>query len=147
MNAVSSPLDERFPIVLFQDVHWGDMDAFNHVNNTVYFRYFEDARIAFFDRTGINTYMKENKIGPILAATNCDFRLPVSYPDRIHIGVSCSIIGPKKMNMQYAVYSEQFSKVAADGEGLVVYYDYCAGNSCEIPDSIVQAIKNLCEHR
>ena len=42
-------LKKEYPVVLNQDIIWGDMDAFGHINNTVYFRYFEDARIAYFD--------------------------------------------------------------------------------------------------
>lgn len=48
-----NPLNEQYPIVLSQDLIWGDMDAFEHVNNTVYFRYFEDARLAYFEKLGM----------------------------------------------------------------------------------------------
>lgn len=131
-----SPLDKDYPVVLQQDVLWGDMDAFEHVNNTVYFRYFEDARLAFFERVGIGEYKDAHKIGPILAATNCNFKLPLTYPDHIHIGARYEVISPKKINMHYAVYSEHFDAIAAEGEGLLVYYDYGAGESCEIPSVI-----------
>ena len=47
-------LKQEYPVVLSQDIIWGDMDAFGHVNNTVYFRYFEDARIAYFDQIGVH---------------------------------------------------------------------------------------------
>src|SRR4051812_27249954 len=50
-------------------VAWGDMDAFGHVNNTVYFRWFESARIAYFEKIGLNERMKRDKKGPILART------------------------------------------------------------------------------
>ena len=136
-------LEKDFPIVLSQDVIWGDMDAFGHINNTVYFRYFEDARIAYFDQIGVHEQMEQFNIGPILAYTHCNFRLPLDYPDRIHIAVRSSILSAKKLNMEYVVFSERHGAITADGEGLIVYYDYAGGKSCEIPEAIVVAIKEL----
>ncbi|MCP4238239.1 MAG: acyl-CoA thioesterase [Aestuariibacter sp.] len=117
------PLLEQYPVVLTQDVIWGDMDAFAHVNNTVYFRYFEDCRMAYFDKIGVREYMAEKNIGPILASTHCNFKLPLEYPDQIHIAARSTILSAKKFTMEYAVYSDCFDGIAAEGEGLIVYYD------------------------
>ena len=89
-------LEKEYPVVLSQDVIWGDMDAFGHINNTVYFRYFEDARIAYFDKIGVHEQKKQFDTGPILARTHCNFRLPLDYPDRIHIAARSNILSPKK---------------------------------------------------
>lgn len=136
-------LETDFPLVLSQDLIWGDMDAFGHINNTVYFRYFEDARLAYFDKAGVNEHMEKTRIGPILANTHCNFRLPLDYPDKIRIATRCEILSPRKLNMEYIVYSENHAAVCAEGEGLVVYFDYAKGKSCEIPASIVAAINSL----
>ena len=136
-------LEDNYPVVLSQDVIWGDMDAYGHVNNTVYFRYFEDARIAYFDKIGVQEHKDKMQIGPILATTNCDFRLPLEYPDRVQIVTRSRILSAKKFNMYYAVYSERYGSMAAEGEGLLVYYDYAGGKSCEIPDAVVTAINAL----
>lgn len=133
----------RCPVVLQQDVIWGDMDAYGHVNNTVYFRYFEDARIAYFDKIGVGRIKAESNLGPILATTHADFKIPLQYPDRIHVSGRITILGPKKFNMHYVVYSEKFDAIAAEGDGLLVYYDYANGTSCEIPPVIVSAIQDL----
>ena len=132
-----------YPVVVRQDVIWGDMDAFGHINNTVYFRYFEDARLAYFDKIGVHESKEQFNTGPILAKTHCNFRLPLDYPDRIHIATRSSILSPKTLNMEYAVFSEKHGSIAAEGEGLIVYYDYTNGGSCEIPEAIVAAIKVL----
>ena len=129
-------LTENYPILLLQDVIWGDMDAFGHVNNTVYFRYFEDARWEFFNRHGVNEYKTNHNIGPILATTHCNFKLPLEFPDRVRIGARYTIPTPKKINMEYVVYSERLAGIAAEGEALLVYYDYASGRSCDIPGEI-----------
>ena len=64
-------------------VQWGDMDAFQHVNNTVYFRYFENARLEYFRRPGWFEFERATGIGPILASTQARFRRPLTYPDTI----------------------------------------------------------------
>ena len=135
-------LEERYPIILFQDVIWGDMDAFQHVNNTVFFRYFEDARWEFFNRFGVSEYKAKHNVGPILAATNCDFKMPLTFPDRIHIGARYTIPSPKKISMEYVLYSEEHDDIAAEGEGLLVYYDYGQGRSCEIPSEILDRLES-----
>jgi len=140
---VMKPLEKAYPLVLHQEVIWGDMNAFGHVNNKVYFRYFEDARIAYFDRIGVHGLMQASGKGPILASTRCDFRLPLEYPDRIRIAARSEILSAKKFNMKYVVFSEKHNAIAAEGEGLTVYYDYANNKSCEIPKAIVEAIEAL----
>ncbi len=132
-----------YPICISQNVIWGDMDAFNHVNNTVYFRYFEDVRIACFERLGVMEHMQDSGIGPILASTQCQFLLPLTYPDRIHIACRIRDLAAKKFLMEYVVFSENFDAMAAEGQGLMVFYDYRANRSAEIPATIVERINSL----
>ena len=134
---------ENYPVIITQEVHWGDMDAFQHVNNKVYFRYFEDVRLAYLQRIGSLEYMQSHNSGPILASTSCNYRAPVLYPDTLHIATRTHDLQPKRVAMEYLVFSEQQQKIVADGEGLMVYYDFAAGKSAEIPEQIVAKIKAL----
>src|SRR5438132_318030 len=77
---------EGFPVVIQQAVVWGDMDSYRHVNNTVYFRYFENVRLEYFRQMGWFEYEDRTGIGPILAATQARFRKALSYPDTISVG-------------------------------------------------------------
>ena len=137
---------QDYPINHEQKVIWGDMDAFEHVNNTVYFRYFEDIRIEFFEKSGVMEHKEATGVGPILASTGCQFRTPLSFPDNILVGTRISELpqaGEKRFTMEYAVYSESQDCIACKGDGLVVYYDYQAGKSCEIPDNLIATFKKL----
>lgn len=132
-----------YPVIVSQDVIWGEMDAFQHVNNTVYFRYFENARLAYFQRAGFMDLDAGAGIGPILASTSCRFRIPLTYPDTIHIGARVSDMGEDRFTMQYVVYSEQHSKIAAEGEGLVVCLDYRSHKKVAIPAAIRSKMEAL----
>jgi len=140
-------LSEHFPFVVTQQLIWRDMDAYQHVNNAVYFRYFEDVRMALFDELGIVEHKNRTQIGPILASTRCDFRAPLTFPDRIQVGTAIEDLRPKRFVMKYAVYSEAHAALAAEGEGLLVFYDYNLNRSCEIPDVIRERLLALGQRR
>ncbi len=133
----------EYPVILDEKVVWGEMDAFQHVNNTVYFRYFESARMAYYERIGAIDYFKTNNVGPILASTSCNFRAPLTYPDNIKIAVKVDQVWEKRFNMQITIYSENLNRIAAAGDAMTVYVDYSTGKSCPIPDSILKSIDDL----
>ena len=77
---MSDALLPGFPVVVEQAVVWGDMDSYRHVNNVVYFRYFENARLEYFRRLDWFALEEQTGVGPILAATQARFRKPLTYP-------------------------------------------------------------------
>ena len=135
-----------YPVSIQQNITWSDMDAYQHVNNAVYFRYFEDVRMSYFEKIGVNAYMSEHNIGPILASTTANYKAPLTYPDKLTIAARISTIHNKKLTMDYIVYSHSLDKIAAIGSGLVVYFDYNQHHSCQIPEPIIKQIK-LIEHK
>jgi acyl-CoA thioester hydrolase len=134
----------NFPVRVEFPIAWGDMDAFQHVNNTRYFRFFEDARIAYFERTGlIEDSGLPGGIGPILAETSCRFKYPVTYPDTMHVGARVVSLGQDRFEMVYRVVSESAQRVAAEGKALVVSFDYAAGEKAPLPDEWVEHVENI----
>ena len=96
----------ELPIVVALPVQWGDQDAYQHVNNTVYFRWFESARIAYTRRLGLGEMMRERKVGPILAAISCDFRRQIAFPDTVHVGSRITRIGRTSFALDHALVSD-----------------------------------------
>src|SRR5580658_9392398 len=96
-----------FPIVVELDIAWGEMDSYAHVNNVVYFRYFENARIAYLDRIGWMASMREHGLGPILASTQARFRKPLSYPDRLLVAARISDIQADRVTFEYKLVSKK----------------------------------------
>lgn len=134
---------KTYPVVIELPVAWGEMDALRHVNNIVYFRYFESARMAYFTRLDIWDYMNETGIGPILASTGCRFKLPLTYPDTVSVGARISDIEADRFNMLYVAVSHRHERVAAEGEGLIVSYDYHALRKAPLPVEIKKRIEAL----
>lgn len=129
-----------FPIVIEMPVAWGEMDAFGHVNNIIYFRYFESARIAYLDAIGLRG---DGEVGPILASTHCRFRLPLEYPDTVHVGARTTEVGGDRFTMEYRVVSQRHDAVAAEGGGVIVAYDYGRRSKAALPEAVVRRIREL----
>jgi acyl-CoA thioester hydrolase len=132
-----------FPVVVQLPVAWGEMDSYRHVNNVVYFRYFENARLEYFRRLGWFEYEKETGIGPILAATQARFRKPLTYPDTISVAARISAVGTDRCTMDYLLVSHGLQAVAAEGQGTIVTFHYPQGKKVPMPDELRRRIEQL----
>ena len=130
-----------FPIVVEIPIAWGDMDAFGHVNNIMFFRYFETARIEFLYRVGFRG--DDGRPGPILASTQCRFRRPLEFPDTVLVGVRVAELGADRFTHEYRIVSVKADEIAAEGNGVVVAYDYAARAKTVIPDDVRAKIQAL----
>jgi acyl-CoA thioester hydrolase len=130
----------RTPVSVRVPVAWGDMDAFQHVNNVVYARWLESARIAYVERLGLMERMRDEGIGPILAKTVIDYVRPVTYPDTVRVDATVTRIGGSSFTMAFRIHSEALGAEAATGEQVMVVYDYRAGRSSPVDDRLRQAI-------
>ena len=140
---MSDTLLADYPVRISVPVAWGEMDAMGHVNNVVYLRYFESVRMVYLERIGLMAHMQEHGIGPILAETRCRFRIPLEYPDEVEVGARVARLETDRFLMNYAVVSRGHGKLAADGDGLIVTYDYDAGRKAPVPEATVAAIREL----
>jgi acyl-CoA thioester hydrolase len=142
-ESAHQPLLSDFPVVIALPVFWGDQDAFGHVNNKVTFRWFESARIEYFERIGLTSLHASERIGPILASTACDFRRQLNFPDTVHVGISAVRIGRTSLGLKHAVVSERQQAIACEGTSTVVIFDYRENRSHPVPPAVRQAIADL----
>ena len=132
-----------FPVVIELPVFWGDQDAFGHVNNAIYFRWFESARIAYLEKIGLAEKRTDDHIGPILAAINCNYRRQVKYPDVVRIGTRVTRIGRTSVGMEQQIWSRAHAATAADGDSTLVVFDYLAQRPFPVPESLRRAIESI----
>lgn len=134
---------QGFPVILQLRVAWGEMDAFGHVNNIVYFRYFESTRIVYFERLQYMELMEQTGIGPILGSTQCRYRLPLTYPDTISVGARAHTLEADRFSMDYKIISHKVGKVAAEGSGVIVSYDYKKAAKAPLQEILRERINAL----
>lgn len=138
-----SALLRGYPIVVTTMVAWGDMDANRHVNNVIYFRYIEHARLQYFNALEFIQMQIETGIGPILAWTDCRFRRPLTYPDTVSIGTRIRDIEADRFMMDAIIVSHNLKQVAAEGQQRVVIYDYHQERKASLPEVIRQRIAHF----
>lgn len=132
-----------FPVIISQHIAWGDMDAYQHVNNVMYFRYFESSRMAYFTKMGfVRTRTEESDVGPILAHTACTFIKALVHPDRVEVGCKIAKIGNTSFVMEHAIISPKLGLVAK-GEGVVVCFDFNKNHKIPVPDGLRKRIEEI----
>jgi acyl-CoA thioester hydrolase len=130
------PLLDNQALIYTHKITWGEMDAFSHVNNTEYFRFFEHARMQHFETIGMLEHMQQHNQGPILGETRCRFKVPIAYPDIIHIGVRVENLNDDRFTHVYTIVSENHNAIAAEGDGKLIYYDYNINQKCSLPEQL-----------
>ena len=118
-------------------IRWGDMDAFGHVNNCVYFRYVEEARAQCFD---VENIFVPNHRSPVLVHASLDFSNPVRYPASVRVALTLTRVGNASLTFDVLVESLEASRVAyAKGKNIVVVTDQLTGKSSPLqPQELAQ---------
>ena len=132
-----------FTFVVDLNIEWGDMDALQHVNNIEYFKYFQAARIAYFEKINSDSVFGETPIPLILASTQCKFIYPLTFPDSVSVGVRVDAMADQYFTMKYAVVSQKHQRLAAIGDAKVVMFDYVNNKKTSIPNEIRKTIIDL----
>ncbi len=124
-TAITTPIPVRFR----------DIDSMGHVNNAVFFTYFEEGRKVFIHELfGLE---RPSDFQFILAHVRCDYLKPVKLNDHLHLHIWISDIGRKRFDMQYALAGAGTEDpVYARGQSTQVFYDYQANRSREIPEAV-----------
>jgi acyl-CoA thioester hydrolase len=116
-------------------IRWGDMDAMGHVNNTIYFRYMEQARISWFESIGARAGPKGQ--GPVIVNASCTFLKQLVYPGNVEVKTYAGEPG----NSSFITWLEMRPSydpgtLYAEGAAKVVWVDFPNGKSIRLPESI-----------
>lgn len=117
-------MPEDFPAVATLPVQWGDQDLFGHVNNTVYFRWFETSRVEYWYKSGLHDLIEPLGLGPILASVTCDYKKQIRYPDTIRVSAKIQKMGHSSVTLGHTVFSESQNSIAATGKSVIVMFNY-----------------------
>lgn len=132
-----------YPVVTEIPVAWGEMDALNHVNNAVYFRYFETARLDFFKHVELMEEMAITKVGPVLGDTYCKYFRPVTYPDTLMVGSRVTDIQDDRFTMEYAIVSKAQQKLTTIGTATIVMFDFASNQKALLSLRLTNEIERM----
>jgi acyl-CoA thioester hydrolase len=118
-------------------VRWRDLDAFNHVNNSSYFTFLEEARLQWL-RTIEGEWFNEHAM-PVIAAIVVNYRAPIEWPAAIRVELFCDRIGNSSLTIGHRIVdAADARKLYCDGHAVLVWTDPATGQSVPLP----QAIRN-----
>ena len=135
--------DKLFSINI--EVRFRDLDALGHMNNAVYFTYFEEGRKYFskkeFGISGISDFKF------IMAHIQCDFIRPIQFNDHVILQMWVKDIGTKSFSFEYRLvdFSDE-AMVYATGESIQVCYDYEKNRSIEVPAKMREGLTRYLKH-
>lgn len=113
---------------------WRDLDAFNHVNNSNFLTYLEEARIQWFARLG--KPWVTDAFAPLLAAVHINYKAPVPYPSRLAVELYLDKIGNSSVTLGHRIVDAEAGTLHADGYVVMVWIDRASGKPVPLPESI-----------
>jgi len=133
----------EYPVVVEVPVQWGDQDALGHVNNVVFFRWWETSRVAFIERIGLVRDNSSARLGTVLVSIHCDFRKQLVYPDRVLIGARPGCVGNSSLKIEHRLVSVTHALLSAEAESTIVTFDFDRQQTVPVPDEIRERIARL----
>ena len=121
---------------------WGDNDAYGHVNNVVYYSWFDTAVNAWLIEQGLLDIERGDPIG-LVVETGCRFATPLSYPESVDIGLAVEAVGKSSVRYVLGVFSKNASEASAEGQFVHVYVGRESRRPAEIPPAWRQRFEGI----
>jgi acyl-CoA thioester hydrolase len=113
------------------------MDAMGHVNNIMYLRYLECARVAYFEERGWDSRdTGPTRHGPVLVSQMFNYRQQLQYPADVEVGIACTEVRRRSFVLSYGLFRKGSEELIGDGTSVLVWLNYAAGKAVEIPPDL-----------
>ncbi len=123
------------PVILTLRVDWSEMDLFGHINNVMYAKYIQSARVNFVEKIGLMKMLEEQKIGFMLATSSIQYQKPLFYPDTISIETSVEFIKTTSFGLQHKIFNGN-KELSTIGTDVLVMYNFNNDQKLPIPESL-----------
>ncbi len=141
---MTQKFETKYPAVLKLRIDWSELDLFGHVNNVMFMKYIQAARLNYWEQVGIYEYFLKTRIGPMLADVHCSFRKPLHYPGEIMIRSGMRFIGTTSFSFSHRIY-DPAGELAAEAEDVMVMFDFNKDEKVAFPEEFRRKVEEL-EH-
>ena len=135
-NQITSPLELKLRI------DWSEMDEFSHVNNVMFFKYIQSARVNYWEKTGIYRKFKEEGIGPMVLSVNCRFIKPLYYPGELTIQTKTVFMQNTSFSFEHKIFNHHHELVA-EATDILVMFDFNTNQKHPFPNEIRLMIEEI----
>jgi acyl-CoA thioester hydrolase len=119
-------------------VRWRDLDAFNHVNNSNFLTYLEEARLQWLKHVP-GPWFDEQSM-PVLAASALNYRQPIAWPAQLHVELHCARLGNSSMTISHRIVdADDATRLYSDGHVVMVWMNPATGKPVALPPTIREA--------
>jgi acyl-CoA thioester hydrolase len=126
---------EDFPHFLAIPTRWMDNDAYQHVNNVVYYSYFDTAVNQFLISRGALDIHADRVVG-LVVDTGCSYFHSIAFPDTVHVGVRVAKLGNSSVRYELALFKNDEARPAAAGHFVHVYVDRDSNTPVPVPEKV-----------
>jgi acyl-CoA thioester hydrolase len=119
---------------------WADNDAYGHVNNTVYYQWFDTAVNAWLIEAGLLDVAGGDPIG-LVVETGCRYAAPLSYPEPVEVGLAVEQVGTSSVRYRIGVFAKGGTDAAAEGHFVHVYVGRESRRPVPLPEEWRQAFE------
>ena len=134
----------RAEFVAFEEVHsrWMDNDAYGHINNVVYYSFFDTAVNRYLIERNVLDIAKSETIGLVIE-TQCKYFSSIAYPDMIHVGLKVAHLGNSSVKYEVAIFANDDDIASALGQFVHVYVDRQTNKPTPIPQNVRIVLQSL----
>ena len=133
---------ERFRHFLSIPTRWMDNDSYQHVNNVVYYSYFDTVVNEYLIRAGVLDIEQSPVIG-LVVETQCHYFSPVAFPDVVEAGLRVASLGTSSVRYEVGIFRNADARAAAQGHFVHVYVERASGRPTSLPANLRAALAPL----
>ncbi len=142
MNEAANNTRITYPHIINIQTRWADNDLYGHVNNTVYYEYFDTAvNVYLIEQGGLDIF--DGEIVGVAVETHCQFAASVAYPDKLEAGLRVGKLGNSSVRYEIGIFKEAQEDVAAWGHFVHVFVDRKSNKPVLIPAKIRSALEQI----
>jgi acyl-CoA thioester hydrolase len=121
---------------------WMDNDAYGHINNVVYYSFFDTVINEYLIRQGGLDIATSQVIG-LMVETHCNYFSPVAYPDKIRAGLRVSRLGTSSVTYEIGIFRNDDTTASAQGHAVHVFVDRATNKPVPLPEKLKSALAKL----
>lgn len=126
------------------ETRWMDNDAYGHINNVVYYSFFDTAVNRYLIQAGALDIHASPVIG-LVVETGCNYFAPLEFPQTVHAGLRVARLGATSVRYEIGLFDERSHQSAAAGHFVHVYVDRISRRPAALPPTLIQALRPLCD--
>lgn len=142
MSRVEPESRDRYRHFLAIATRWLDNDAYRHVNNVIYYSYFDTVVNRYLIEKGALDIEKSETIG-LVVETQCRYFSPISFPDVVHAGLRVASLGRSSVRYEVGIFRNDEPQAAAQGHFVHVYVARASGRPVSLPQALRAALEPL----